>query len=94
MPGHRYPYGQKKGDRKAGRFKMPSGCLEGQVLRLFPGEALIREVAVLGGSAIDRVGQVEFLDNDTGSEIEVLVDDLDELGTGLVAGSIGLDKER
>jgi len=61
---------------------------------LFPCEALIAEVTVLGSPAIDGVGEVEFLDNDTGSEVKVLEDNLDELGTGLVASAICLDEKR
>lgn len=51
--------------------------LKVQLLGLFPGKGLIGEVAVLCGSAVDGVDQVEFLDNNTRSQIEVLVDDFD-----------------
>ena len=68
--------------------------LELELLRLLPGEALVGEVAVLRGTAVDRVGQVELLDDDTGSEIEVLVDDVDELIGGFVRGAVSLDEQR
>lgn len=51
------------------------GRLIVQNLRLLPWEALIREVAVLGCAAIDWVGQVEFLHDDTRSHVEILLDD-------------------
>ena len=73
--------------------KTPSWRLKGQVLGLLPGEALVGEVTVLGGPAVDGVGQVEFLDDDTRSEIEVVADDLDELVGGLVRGAVGLNED-
>ena len=50
-------------------------------------------MAVLGSLEVDRLGKVELLDNDTRSEIEVLVDDLNELVGGVVRGSIGVDED-
>lgn len=58
--------------------------LELKLLGLLPGEALVGEVTVLGGLVVDGVGQVELLDNYTGAEIEVVVDDLNKLIGGLV----------
>jgi hypothetical protein len=49
-------------------------------------------VAVLSGLEVDRVDEVEFLDDHTGAEVEVLVDDLDELAGRLVGGAVGLDE--
>lgn len=69
-------------------------CLELELLGLLPGEALVAEVTVLGSTVVDRVGEVELLDNDTGTEVEVLADDLDELVRRLVGGTVGLDEER
>lgn len=51
------------------------GCSDVQSLWLLPREALIREVAVLGCAAVDWVGQIEFLHDDTRSHIEVFLDD-------------------
>jgi len=67
-----------------------TGYLELQLLGLLPGEALVGEVAVLSGLVVDGVGEVEFLDNHTGTEVEVVADDLDELVRGLVGGAVGL----
>ena len=61
---------------------------------MFPGETLVAEMTVLGGSAVDGVSEVELLDDYTGPEVEVVMDDLDKFGTGFVAGSVGLDEER
>lgn len=66
--------------------------LELKLLGLLPGEALVGEVAVLGGLVVDGVGQVELLDDDTGAEIEVVVDDVNKLVGGLVGGTVGLDE--
>ena len=67
--------------------------LELESLGLFPGEALVAKVAILGGSAVDGVSEVQFLDNDTGSEVEVVVYDFDEFSAGLIAGSVCFDEE-
>lgn len=66
--------------------------LELELLGLLPSEVLVGEVAVLGGLVVDGVGEVEFLDNDTGTEVEVVEDDLDQLFRGLVGGSVCLDE--
>lgn len=70
------------------------GCLELELLGLFPGEALVgAEVAVLGGLQVDRAVQAELADNDTRSQVKVLADDLDELIRGLGGGAVGLDED-
>lgn len=69
--------------------------LELQSLGLLPAEALVgTEVTVLGGLEVDGLGQVELLDNDTGSQVEVITDDLDELIRALGRGAVGLDVDR
>lgn len=66
--------------------------LELELLGLLPGEALVgAEVAVLGGLAVDGAVKVELTDNDTGSEVEVVSDDLDQLVRGLLGGAIRVD---
>lgn len=67
--------------------------LQGELLGLLPGEAGVREVTVLGGLAVDGVDEVKLLDNDTGAEVKVLVDDGDKLVRGLVRGAVGLDED-
>jgi hypothetical protein len=67
--------------------------LELELLGLLPGEFLVGEVAVLGRLEVDGVDEVEFLDDDTGAEVEVLVDDFDELVGRLVRGAVRLDEE-
>ena len=84
--------------------------LELKLLGLLPGEVLpmlaviilgrgkeaylVGEVAVLGRLEVDGVGELELLDNDTGAEVEVVLDDLNELIRRLVRSAIGLDEER
>ena len=51
-------------------------------------------MAVLGGLEVDGLGKVELLDNDTGAEVEVVADDLDELVRGLLRGAVGVDVDR
>ena len=55
---------------------------------------LVGEVAVLSGLVVDGVGKVEFLDDDTGSQVKVVLDDLHELVRVLVRCTVGLDEER
>lgn len=50
-------------------------------------------MAVLGGLAVDGVGEVKLLDDDTGAHVEVGVDDLDELLGALLGGAVGLNED-
>lgn len=69
--------------------------LELEGLGLLPGEALVgAKVAVLGRLEVDGLGEVELLDNDTGAEVEVGADDLDELIRVLLRGAVGVDVDR
>ena len=67
--------------------------LEAQSLWLLPGEALVGEVAVLGSLTVDWVGQVELLDNDTWTHVEVVANDLNKLCRGLVRCAVGLNED-
>ena len=67
--------------------------LELELLGLLPGEFLVGEVAVLSGLEVDGVDEVKLLDDDTGAEVEVVLDNLDELVRGPLRGAVGLDKE-
>lgn len=67
--------------------------LELESLGLLPGELLVGEVAVLGGRGVDGLGKVKLLDDDTGTQVEVVPDDLDQLLRGLVGGTVGLNKD-
>lgn len=68
-------------------------CLELELLWLLPGEGLVAKVTVLGSAVVDGVGEVKLLDNDTGTEVEVLADDLNELLGGLLGGTVVLNEE-
>jgi hypothetical protein len=50
-------------------------------------------VTVLGSLVVNGVGEVELLDNDTGAEVEVLADNLDELFRRLIRGTVVLNEE-
>lgn len=51
-------------------------------------------MAVLGSLAVDGLDEIELLDDDTGTHVEVLTDDGDELVRGLVRGAVRLDEDR
>jgi hypothetical protein len=68
--------------------------LELELLGLLPSELLVGEVAVLGRLVVDGVGKVELLDDDTGTEVEVLEDNLNKLLRGFLRGTVVLDEER
>lgn len=51
-------------------------------------------MAVLGGLEVDGLGKVELLDNDTGAQVEVGADDLDELLRVLLRRAVGVDVDR
>lgn len=65
--------------------------LELESLGLLPGEVLVGEVTVLGGLVVDGLGQVKLADNDTGAEIKVAANDLDELVRRLLRSAVGVD---
>jgi hypothetical protein len=68
--------------------------LELELLGLLPGEVLVGEVAVSGRSVVDGVRQVEFLDDDTGTQVEVVADHLNKFLRRPLRGAIRLDEER
>ena len=67
--------------------------LELEGLWLLPAEVLVGEVTVLGSLEVDWFGEIELLDNDTWSEIEVLVDNGDEFIGATVGGTVGVDED-
>lgn len=50
-----------------------------QGLRFLPSEALVREMAVLGRTAVYWLGEVKLLDNNARPHIEVLLDNFYKL---------------
>jgi hypothetical protein len=48
-------------------------------------------VTILGGLEVDGAVEVKLADNDTGAEVKVLADNLDELIGGLLRGAVGVD---
>ena len=67
--------------------------LELERLGLLPGVVGVTEVTVRGGLEVDWLLEVELLDDDSRSEIPVALDDLDELGIGLLSGSVRVDED-
>lgn len=51
-------------------------------------------MTVAGGLGVDGLEEVQLLDDDTGAEIKVLLDDGENLVIGLGAGSVAVDKDR
>jgi hypothetical protein len=56
--------------------------LEGQGLRLLPGEDVTAKVTIGGRLVVDRLLEVQVADNHAGAQIKVLVDDLQQLLLG------------
>lgn len=50
-------------------------------------------MAVSRGLAVDGLLEVELLDNDSGTEVPVVADNVDELEVRLLAGAVGVDKD-
>lgn len=66
--------------------------LELELLGLLPAEALVgTEVTELGSLVVDGLGQVELLDNDTGSHVEVGTDNVNELLGALLRSAVAID---
>ena len=63
-------------------------------LWLFPSEILVREMTVLRGLVVDWPDQVQLLDDDTRSHVEVLANDGYELFGALVGSAVGFYEER
>ena len=78
--------------KKLNRLRRMRHSLELELLRLLPGEALVRaKVAVFGSLEVDGLSEVELLDNDTGPQVKVVTDDLDKLIRRLLRGAVGVD---
>lgn len=60
---------------------------------LLPRVLLVGEVAVRSSLEVDGSSKVEILDDNTGSEVEVLLDDLNELSRRVLGGSVGVDED-
>ena len=67
---------------------------QNQLLGLLPCVVGVAEVAVRCRATVDRLLQVELLHDDTGPEIPVLADDLDELDVRLLACAVCVDEDR
>jgi hypothetical protein len=67
--------------------------LQSKLLGLLPLEILVREMAVLGRLEVDWVGKVELLDDDTRSQVKVVLDYLDELVGRFVGCAVCLNED-
>ena len=71
-------------DVESNHYIAASSILPRKWLGFLPGKVLVREVTVLSGLEVDWLSQIKLLDDNTWSEVEVLVDNLNELIGGLV----------
>lgn len=85
--------GWGKYENNKARGWLLSGCLELELLGLLPGELLTAKVTVSSGLLIDGTEQIELLDDDTGTEVKVLTDDLDKLLIGSGTSAVGIDED-
>ena len=69
---------------------MREASLQLELFRLLPGEVLVGEVAVLGRLVVDRLDEVELLDDHTRTHVEVVADDFHQLLGALVGRAVGL----
>jgi hypothetical protein len=67
--------------------------LELESLWLLPSEVWVGEVTVLGGLVVDRLDEIELLDNDTRPHVKVLADDLHKLIGALLRSAVCLHEE-
>jgi len=64
-----------------------------ELLDLLPRELLATKVATGGGLLVDGVPEVELLHDNSGAEVKVVLDDLDELGVALDTSAVGVDEQ-
>src|SRR5512139_2195742 len=84
------------GDRSRAGLHARGGLERSRLVGDLPGEVglLAAEVAVARGAGVDRPHQVEHLDDALGTQVEVALDQLDDLGFGDLAGAEGVDHQR
>ena len=63
-----------------------------QSLGLFPAKVLVCKMTILGCLEVDWLGEVEFFDDDSGAEIEVGSNDLDQLVRAASGRAIALNE--
>ena len=63
-----------------------------ELLRLLPGKFLVGEVAVLRSLLVDGLCEIEFLDNDSWSHIEIRTDNLYQLVRALIRRAVSFDE--
>ena len=67
--------------------------LELELLGLLPVEVLVGEMTVLRCLVVDWLNEVELLDNNTRSHIEVCTNNLNKLLGGFVGSAVSLNEE-
>lgn len=70
-----------------------TSSLKVELLGLLPRVGRVTEVTVSSGLKVLRLLEVEGLDNKSGSEVEVLPDNFDELSIALLAGTVSVDED-
>lgn len=82
--------GREQGERL---FIRRLKSLELELLRLLPRVGGVTEVTVRSGLEVLGLLETQVLDDDSGSEVKVVSDNLDEIGVGLSTGSVRVDKD-
>lgn len=75
------------------RSRTRSIDLELERLGLLPGVRRVTEVAVRGGLQVLGLLEVELSHDNSGSEVPVVSDDVDQVGVRLLTGTVSLDKD-
>jgi hypothetical protein len=60
---------------------------------LFPGEFFTTKVTVGSSLLVDGLEEVEFLDNDTRTEVEVVANDFNQFSLRLFRGTVSINKD-
>lgn len=75
------------------RGRTQSANLELERLGLLPGVRRVTEVTVRGGLQVLGLLEVELSHDNSGSEVPVVSDDVNQVSVRLLAGTVGLDKD-
>lgn len=73
--------------------KKETTSLELELLGLLPGELESTEVSSGSGGSVDGLLEIELLDDHSGLEVEVVLDDLDQLLVGLAGSAVRVNKD-
>jgi len=66
-------------------------CSEFELFGFLPVVRRVAEMTIRSGLEVDRLLEVEFPNDNSGPEVPVVGDNLDELFVGLFAGAVGIN---